>query len=81
MAGYRIYRVGDEGRFVGVHEVFATSDADAMRQARNLLDGSDVEIWRGNEKIGYFRADGTNPECPDGLAVPEPALRISPDTT
>jgi hypothetical protein len=68
MAGYRIYRVGKEGRFVGVQEVFAASDTDAMLQAHKLLDGSDLEVWRGDEKIGYLRADGAKSERPDGLA-------------
>jgi len=59
MVGYRIYRVGEDGRFVGVHEVFATSDADAMLKARKLLDGLDLEVWRESEKIGYLRG-GSN---------------------
>lgn len=58
MAGYRIYRVGKEGRFIGVRELHAASDSDAMLQAHKLLDGSDLEVWRADEKIGYLRADG-----------------------
>jgi hypothetical protein len=64
MVGYRIYRIGKEGRFVGVHEVLAASDADAMLQARKLLDGSDLEVWRGDEKIGYLRAVQSTSESP-----------------
>ena len=65
MVGYRIYRIGTEGRFVGVHEVFAASDADVMSQAQKLLNGFDLEVWRGNEKIGYLRAGqpSPNPGC------------------
>ena len=55
MAGYRIYRVAN-GRFVGVHEVIGASDDDAIKQARKMLDGLDLEVWRGNEKIGYLRS-------------------------
>jgi hypothetical protein len=33
MVSYRIYRIAEEGRFVGVHEIFAASDDDAMLQA------------------------------------------------
>jgi hypothetical protein len=56
MVCYRIYRIGKDGRFVGVHEVSAASDTDAMAQAEKLLDGADLEVWRGGEKIGYLRA-------------------------
>jgi hypothetical protein len=68
MAGYRIYRVGKEGRFIGVRELHAASDTDAMLQAHKLLDGSDLEVWRGYEKIGYLRADGARSEGLSGLA-------------
>jgi hypothetical protein len=47
-----IYRIAEDDRFVGVHEILAASDEDAMLQARQLLDGLDLEVWRGNEKIG-----------------------------
>jgi hypothetical protein len=67
MVGYRIYRIGKEGRFVGVHEVLAASDADAMLQAHKLLDGSDLEVWRGNEKIGYLRAVQSTSEFPPAV--------------
>jgi hypothetical protein len=63
MVGYRIYHIGAEGRFVGVHEIFAASDADAMLQARNFLDGSDLEVWRGDEKIGYLGPDEPKSHC------------------
>jgi len=57
MAGYRIFRIGKQGHFVGVYEVSATSDADAMLQAHKLLDGLDLEVWHGTEKIGYLRSE------------------------
>jgi hypothetical protein len=57
MMGYRIYRIDQQGRFVGVHETVAPSDADAISQAQKLLDGLDLEVWRGSEKIGYLRGD------------------------
>ena len=67
MVGYRIFRIGKEGRFVGVHEVLAASDTDAMLQAHRLLDGLDLEVWRGDEKIGYLRAVQSTPELPHGV--------------
>ena len=57
VAGYRVYLIGKEGHFVKAHEVHAASDADAMRLAHQFLDGLDVEVWRGIEKIGYLRGD------------------------
>ena len=66
MVGYRIYRVSD-GRFVGVHEILAASDSEAMLEAHKLLDGLDLEVWRGNEKIGYLQADQAKSERGDGV--------------
>jgi hypothetical protein len=68
MAGYRIYRVSNEGHFVGVDEVDAASDSDAMMEAHKLLDGLDVEVWRGNEKIGYLRAHSLRRERSNRIA-------------
>jgi hypothetical protein len=73
VAGYRIYRVGKEGRFIGVQELLAASDTDAMLQAHKLLDGSDLEVWRGNEKIGYLRADRARSEGLSDLPLFGPA--------
>ena len=73
MVGYRIYRVGKKGHFVGVHEVCAASDADAMLEAHKLLDGVDLEVWRGNEMIGRLRGDQDKSEPANGLADEVPA--------
>jgi hypothetical protein len=66
MMNYRIYRIAEDDRFVGVHEILAASDEDAMLQARQLLDGLDLEVWRGNEKIGYLRSNQAKFEPTDG---------------
>lgn len=67
MVGYRVYRIGKDGRFIGVHEVRAASDADALAQAQKLLDGSDLEVWRGAEKIGYLQAVHSTSESSQGV--------------
>jgi hypothetical protein len=68
MAGYRIYKVSKEGHFVGVQEAVAASDADAMVEAHKLLDGFNVEVWRGNKKIGYLRAHSPKAEWSNRIA-------------
>jgi hypothetical protein len=68
MTGYRVYKVNEEGHFVGVQEVIAASDTDALAEAHKLLDGLDVEVWRGSEKIGYLRAHSSKPERSNHVA-------------
>ena len=46
MMNYRIYRIAEDDRFVGVHEILAASDEDAMLQARQLYCAGLVEMQR-----------------------------------
>jgi hypothetical protein len=41
-----IYRIAEDDRFVGVHEILAASDEDAMLQARQLYCAGLVEMQR-----------------------------------
>jgi len=79
IVGYRIYRVG-KGGFVGVHEVSAASDGEAMLVAHKLLDGLDLEVRRGNEKIGYLQADQTKSERADSVPRKMSSNGPRPDT-
>jgi hypothetical protein len=63
-----------------VHEVCATSDADAMLEAHKLLDGVDLEVWRGNEMIGRLPGDQDLSERADGLADKVSSNTGQPDT-
>jgi hypothetical protein len=49
MLEYRAYVLDPEGRVMR-----RVDDATAERQARQLVDGHDVELWSGNRKIASF---------------------------
>lgn len=42
---YRAYIVGLEGHYVGIRELQCDTDAQAIAEARKLVDGHDVEVW------------------------------------
>ena len=46
MAQYRIYSVGREGQVLGPAQVIeCADDAEALREAHQLLNGPDLEVW------------------------------------
>jgi hypothetical protein len=58
MHQYRIYCLGDGGRFRSVKEVEAASDAEAVACARSLKHPGECEIWRGNHLVARVPAYG-----------------------
>jgi translation initiation factor IF-1 len=52
MHEYRIYTLNDNNRIAGPAEVIACDDdMEAIARAKRLLDGHDVEIWRGDRVV------------------------------
>jgi hypothetical protein len=54
---YRAYIVGEEGRFIAVREIDAPDDHAALRQAKQYVDGKDVEVWHRGRSIGRIASD------------------------
>jgi hypothetical protein len=53
MPEYRAYIVGSDGHFSDF-QVIECSDDNAIEQARQLVDGYDVELWQRARKIATF---------------------------
>ena len=51
MAEYRAYTVGTDGHFIGSTPLVCTDDADAIEQAKQLLDGLVIEVWSGERMV------------------------------
>jgi hypothetical protein len=51
MSEYRAFYVGLDGALTGFRELDCDSDSTAIASAKKLLDGHDIEIWRGLRKI------------------------------
>ena len=52
METYLIFTVGRDGHFERVREIRASSDAEALDRARQMLDKLDLEVWRSGRCIG-----------------------------
>jgi hypothetical protein len=45
MADYRAFTVGSDGHFVGFEPIVCDTDDQATEQAKQLLNGRDIEVW------------------------------------
>jgi hypothetical protein len=48
---YRVYFVGSDGHFVRFVGLSCSDDAEAVEQARRLIEGQDIELWSGERFI------------------------------
>ena len=51
MVDYRAYFVGSDGHFVRFVGLSCSDDAEAIEQARRLIEGQDIEVWSGERFI------------------------------
>jgi hypothetical protein len=64
MPTYRAYLTNGDNRVTSYKPVDADTDAEAMKAARQLVDGCDVEVWYLDRKIGRLertRIDAVKP--------------------
>lgn len=54
MAEYRAYIVGPDGHFLQRVDLVCPDDEAAKEHAKNLVDGHDVELWKGERPIAKF---------------------------
>jgi hypothetical protein len=47
MPEYRAYSIDSDGHFVGFEPLICADDAEAITQARHMLDSKDIELWSG----------------------------------
>jgi hypothetical protein len=52
MTTYRAYLINGDNRVSSYRAVDADTDADALKAARQFVDGCDVEVWHLDRKIG-----------------------------
>ena len=51
MVDYRAYFVGSDGHFIRFVGLSCSDDAEAIEQARRLMEGHDIELWSGDRFI------------------------------
>jgi hypothetical protein len=60
MPVYRAYHLKEDRHIAGPPTMFASpDDTDAIKEARKLIDGHDIELWEGSRfVIGLSSKDG-----------------------
>jgi hypothetical protein len=56
MPDYRVYVLDLSGHFSDVIQLECADDDEAMKQAEQLVDGHDVELWQRARKIRTYAA-------------------------
>ena len=56
MPEYRAYLVGHDGHFREAVPLVCIDDDEAMKKAKLLVDGHDVELWQRDRKIATFNS-------------------------
>jgi hypothetical protein len=51
MANYRVYTVGNDGDFINSRGFSCDNDPDAIKWAKQLVDGHDIELRSGARVI------------------------------
>jgi hypothetical protein len=54
MPEYRVYTVGSDGHFFDSVPLECADDTEAIEQAKQLIDGRDLELWQRTRKIAVF---------------------------
>ena len=54
MPDYRAYIIDSDGRFREAVQLDCPDDNEAVKQAEQLVDGHDVELWQRARKIARF---------------------------
>jgi len=65
---YRLYFIGSDGHFDGVHEIEVASDERAIEVAAQYANQRPAELWERDRRIKIF------PTPPKGGQPPSPRL-------
>jgi hypothetical protein len=57
---YRVYVIGMDGHFQKSIPLECADDDAARREAEQLTDGHDVELWQRDRKIATFKCKPKN---------------------
>jgi hypothetical protein len=52
---YRTYLLDDDGQIKQAIDLMLKDDATAIEAVKQLVDGHDVELWKRDRRIAYFK--------------------------
>jgi hypothetical protein len=61
MQDYRVYILGPDGHVQGRHDLRCRNDAEAIKLAKQFVNGHDVELWQLDRQIETFRHTSVRP--------------------
>jgi hypothetical protein len=61
MPDFRVYFIGDDGHIASVREIADMPEAKAIAQARQWLNGHDLEVWQGDRQVAILSKIGDDP--------------------
>lgn len=54
---YRAYVLNADGHITAVHELDCADDEEAKREAAQMLDGRDLEVWCREPKVALLKRE------------------------
>ena len=54
MQYYRVYVIGRDGHFIRSIDLSCADDGAAIESAKQLIDGSDLELWQRDRPVARF---------------------------
>jgi hypothetical protein len=61
MQEYRVYILGPDGHVQGRHDLRCSNEAEAVKLAKQFVNGHDVELWQLDRQIEKFRHTSERP--------------------
>lgn len=61
MPDFRVYFIGDDGHILNVREIADMAESKAIAQARQWLDGHDLEVWQDDRQVAILSKNGDDP--------------------
>jgi hypothetical protein len=62
MEGYRAYILGADGHVENRVDLMCEEEAEAVRLAKQLVEGHDVELWQLGRRVETFRRVSSAPD-------------------
>jgi hypothetical protein len=59
MQHYRVYVLGQDGRFIKSIDLSCEDDNAAIEAAKPLINGHDLELWQRDRRIARFDSKST----------------------
>lgn len=61
MSGFRAFIMGADGHVQARVDFLCDTEKEALEQAKQLVDGHDIELWQLNRHIRTFKTDDPDP--------------------